>query len=204
MTMEAYAQIPHLDVVEDNVHWRNKTWFLHIPLQKEGMVLSIFDDIHREHKYILIPFGTCLLLRSDVIHSGVYGGTGNLRLHLVLWKLVPDAEETNRLERKPGLDLVFGRRTGKDDWREQTEDQNTKMEEYVLWYIDCMRSFCPSLSESFFFNIHDTSLPSVDRPVKEKIRKSTQGKAKKLKSPETNSCHTRSRIMGADGRRLWE
>ena len=36
---------------------------------------------------IFIPFGTYLLIRSDVVHSGLCGSSGNLRFHMVFKNL---------------------------------------------------------------------------------------------------------------------
>jgi hypothetical protein len=63
-----------------------------MPLQKEGMLLSVWDipikdgvrDDDAKHQYIFVPFGSYIALRSDVLHSGVYGSSGNCRFHMIL------------------------------------------------------------------------------------------------------------------------
>lgn len=102
LTIRQYPQMPHLDLNE-TLPWQNKTWFLHMPLQSEGMTLIVYDEDYEEHKTIFVPFGTCILLRSDVIHAGVFGGGGNLRLHLILWKVTPAGTESDILIRRPDL-----------------------------------------------------------------------------------------------------
>lgn len=68
-------------------------WVLHLPLCKEGLYLRVwtFPKKHVEKTAIEgwccfmvhVPFGAFLLLRGDVVHSGVYGAPGNLRFHAV-------------------------------------------------------------------------------------------------------------------------
>lgn len=82
----------HLDFDETNLPHAKKSWILHMPLQKEGMLLSVWDlpvrnqgrDVNALHEYVFIPFGSYIALRSDVLHSGVYGPPGNTRFHMIL------------------------------------------------------------------------------------------------------------------------
>jgi hypothetical protein len=82
-TDAAYAQAAHTDFDECECEASKKSWILHMPLQKEGMLLSVWDYDHL-HNYVFIPFGSYLAIRSDVMHSGVYGEAGNCRFHLIL------------------------------------------------------------------------------------------------------------------------
>ena len=77
----ASLQKAHLDMPEE---LREQSYMIHIPLQREGSMLSVFDNEAMTHRYVYIPFGTYLALRGDVWHSGIFGKPGNLRFHLVI------------------------------------------------------------------------------------------------------------------------
>ena len=90
-----YPQDAHLDFDESNMAAAQKSWIIHMPLQKEGMLLSVWDlpiddDQLQElsgdakHQYMFVPFGSYIALRADVLHSGVYGSSGNSRFHMIL------------------------------------------------------------------------------------------------------------------------
>jgi hypothetical protein len=91
-TEDSYSQAAHLDFDETSLEPTKKSWIIHLPLQKEGMLLSIWDlpivkdERHDQakHDYIFVPFGSYIALRSDVLHSGVYGSSGNSRFHMIL------------------------------------------------------------------------------------------------------------------------
>ena len=57
---------------------------LHLPLCEEGMQLNIWPEDKKGEKPIRIdiPFGTFLVARVDVVHGGVFGSSGNVRLHI--------------------------------------------------------------------------------------------------------------------------
>jgi hypothetical protein len=64
-------------------------WVMHMPVTLEGMALrvAVYTDLTMktvEVREIFVPFGSCLLLRADVFHSGHYGSPHNIRLHGVL------------------------------------------------------------------------------------------------------------------------
>ena len=63
-------------------------YVLHMPLMKEGMALRVErkDAAGKSLEVIslLIPFGSCLVVRADVRHSGCYGSPGNKRLHAAI------------------------------------------------------------------------------------------------------------------------
>jgi hypothetical protein len=91
-TENSFPQAAHIDFNETNLSASKKSWILHMPLQKEGMLLSVWDtpikdeerDDNSKHHYIFVPFGSYVALRSDVLHSGVYGSSGNCRFHMIL------------------------------------------------------------------------------------------------------------------------
>ena len=91
-TENSFAQAAHIDFDETKKRAVEKSWILHTPLQKEGLLLSAWDlpiidenrDENAKHNYIFVPFGSYICLRSDVLHSGVCGSTGNTRFHMLL------------------------------------------------------------------------------------------------------------------------
>lgn len=80
---EPGTQWAHQDFAE---MYHKDTWLVHIPLQREGSVISIWDPNLREHRYVHIPFGTYFAIRADVWHSGFYGNRGNVRFHVIISK----------------------------------------------------------------------------------------------------------------------
>ena len=50
-----------------------------VPLSEAGSHLFIYKDDLTDKRLIHIPFGSCFMLRSDVIHGGCCGGPGNTR-----------------------------------------------------------------------------------------------------------------------------
>ena len=91
-TENSYNQAAHIDFDETEKPAVEKSWILHLPLQKEGLLLSVWDlpikddarNTGAQHEYVFVPFGSYICLRSDVLHSGVYGSTGNSRFHMIL------------------------------------------------------------------------------------------------------------------------
>ena len=53
-----------------------------VPLSEAGSHLFIYKDDLTDKRLIHIPFGSCFMLRSDVIHGGCCGGPGNTRLQV--------------------------------------------------------------------------------------------------------------------------
>ena len=53
-----------------------------VPLSESGSYLFIYSDDLTQKRLIFIPFGSCFMLRSDVIHGGCCGGRGNTRLQV--------------------------------------------------------------------------------------------------------------------------
>jgi hypothetical protein len=110
-TESSFSQAAHLDFDETSLDPIEKSWIIHLPLQREGMLLSVWDipilkdirDDHAQHDYIFVPFGSYIALRSDVLHSGVYGSTGNSRFHMILKSMnnvqisVPEAKKRESL-----------------------------------------------------------------------------------------------------------
>jgi hypothetical protein len=91
-TEAPYAQAAHLDFDETEQTSDKKSWILHMPLQRDGLLLSVWDPPVKNtqdeyigtHEHIYVPFGAYIALRSDVLHSGVLGAPGNVRFHMIL------------------------------------------------------------------------------------------------------------------------
>ena len=53
-----------------------------VPLSEARSHLFIYKDDLTDKRLIHIPFGSCFMLRSDVIHGGCCGDRGNTRLQV--------------------------------------------------------------------------------------------------------------------------
>jgi hypothetical protein len=92
-TETPFLQRAHTDFDEVSQEPVKKSWILHMPLQREGMLLSIWespiasttgDNSSMDHKHAYVPFGSYIALWSDVLHFGVHGSSGNVRFHMIL------------------------------------------------------------------------------------------------------------------------
>ena len=83
VTYEDYIQTPHLDISSSSVY----SYIIHVPLCINGAWIYVWergDGITINREMIHIPFGSMLVLRSDVWHGGIVGGKGNLRFHAAI------------------------------------------------------------------------------------------------------------------------
>ena len=79
-TKQAYHQHMHLD--ENSKH---PIFIVHFPLCRDGLFLRIAKSKNdRNFQAIHVPFGSFLVLPASVYHSGVYGKSGNYRLHIAI------------------------------------------------------------------------------------------------------------------------
>ena len=80
---EDYIQSPHLDINSSNLY----SFIIHVPLCIEGSWIYVWergDGFSVNRDMVHIPFGSMLVLRSDVWHGGIVGGKGNLRFHAAI------------------------------------------------------------------------------------------------------------------------
>ena len=110
LTVKPFAQPPHRDMqgFDRKDDWQQSyfPFILHLPLCEEGMFLNVWHMPHDESvaPYQLhIPFGTFVLLRVDVVHGGVLGSPGNVRLH-VAFRTKKSAIETDLKDTDRGAD----------------------------------------------------------------------------------------------------
>ena len=83
VTYEDYVQTPHLDI---NSH-KLFSFIIHVPLCITGAWIYLWErdgSVNVKREMIHIPFGSMLVLRSDVWHGGIVGGKGNLRFHAAI------------------------------------------------------------------------------------------------------------------------
>ena len=111
-TVFAAEQDPHCDFTDPNI--AAKTLVVHAPLTTEGAVLSVFDTDHNTHRYVYVPFGTFLVMRGDVWHSGFYGSPGNVRFHMII-TMGDVPERDDLLVGRDRLDDVLAARPGNHD-----------------------------------------------------------------------------------------
>lgn len=91
ITIKAYNQVAHVDIPDEyqlfeegKIAPEELSWIIHVPLQQSGSMIGVWSEDKQNHDYQYIPFGCFLAIRSDVIHSGVYGFPGNVRFHMVI------------------------------------------------------------------------------------------------------------------------
>ena len=83
VTYKDYIQSPHLDINSSNLY----SFMIHVPLCIEGGWIYVWergDGFNVNREMVHIPFGSMLVLRSDVWHGGIVGGKGNLRFHAAI------------------------------------------------------------------------------------------------------------------------
>ena len=83
MMYKDYVQTSHLDIN----HFVCYSYIIHQPLCVYDPWIDVWErgDISNGNKEMVhIPFGSLLVLRSDVWHGGVVGGKGNLTFHAVI------------------------------------------------------------------------------------------------------------------------
>jgi hypothetical protein len=113
---KAQYQAPHFDFEGwMDVAAADLPWVLHIPMCREGMMVSVWPTQRLEvlkkgqtakenetsesitlgsPKLVHIGFGDALLLRADVAHGGCFGSVGNIRFHMVLRKPICNLDST--------------------------------------------------------------------------------------------------------------
>ena len=70
-----------------------------VPLSEAGSHLFIYKDDLTDKRLIHIPFGSCFMLRSDVIHGGCCGDRGNTRLQVsfICHKMIENYRELGHM-----------------------------------------------------------------------------------------------------------
>ena len=79
-TYEHYIHSPHLDINFSNLY----SFIIHVPLCIEGGWIYVWergDGFSVNREMVHIPFGSILVLRSNIWHGGLSEGNGNLQFH---------------------------------------------------------------------------------------------------------------------------
>ncbi len=119
VTLKARPQRAHCDFKELDKISNEKLlpWIVVIPLTEEGTTINIWpgpcvyveehDTFKNNMKHIprhpvrlVIPFGSMLMIRSDIVHGGSFGSRGNTRMHLAI-------NMRASIEATQNLDCVF-------------------------------------------------------------------------------------------------
>ena len=106
-TKKKYLQNAHVDLSESVfVPHKPLGFIMHLPLCSEGTWLRIWerDGVLRliSTGYLIhILFGTVLFLRSDIVHSGIFGLHGNLWLHCAFQPASYPGDKTKLLHLDP-------------------------------------------------------------------------------------------------------
>lgn len=147
MTIEAYHQVAHVDLPDEYELFEERklgpeelSWIIHVPLQQSGGMISVWSEDKLQHDYQYIPFGCFLAVRSDVIHSGIYGYPGNVRFHMVIkyqhHKLGPETLQTFKGEVVEPDPVVH--------WQVVYNAHMTQTEQfrefYTKWFLTCFPS----------------------------------------------------------------
>ncbi|CAJ1970532.1 unnamed protein product [Cylindrotheca closterium] len=84
-TKKAYHQRLHYDRPNPE---KGRTFFLHVPLTTDGMLLRILPEGKDRSEFIFVPFGCALAVPVNLAHAGIYAKPGskikNSRLHIVV------------------------------------------------------------------------------------------------------------------------
>jgi hypothetical protein len=119
-TEDPYSQVAHLDFDDETLlEPSKKSWIIHMPLQKEGMLLSVWDlpivndkrDDNAQHDYIFLPFVITVVTENDVYMgrgSGTSKHPGNICYRSLLDKhchqyIIAAAEP----DKKAVIDLLY-------------------------------------------------------------------------------------------------
>jgi hypothetical protein len=132
LTDFADFQEPHLDMPKE---LRKNCYILHVPVQREGSVVSVFDPEKLIHRYIYLPFGTFLALRGDVWHSGFFGNPGNVRFHMVILRgTLPDPAILYCMEDPKDRELMVAGRDVAHDLFMEENDGKIMDEVFLAWH----------------------------------------------------------------------
>ena len=83
VTYEDYVQNPHLDISTFKLF----SFIIHVPLCITGAWIYFWErdgSVNVKREMIHIPFGSMLVLGSNVWHGCIVGGKDNLRFHAVI------------------------------------------------------------------------------------------------------------------------
>ena len=131
-TKESAFQTAHLDMDEKMRLW---SYMIHIPMQKEGSVISVFNPETKSHRYVYVPFGTYLALRGDVWHSGFYGNPGNVRFHIVIMRGdLPATAKLHTLEENQLADKLHDARAGPNEKYMEEHGGQPMYQDFLEWH----------------------------------------------------------------------
>ena len=152
VTYEDYIQTPHLDISSSSVY----SYIIHVPLCINGAWIYVWergDGITINREMIHIPFGSMLVLRSDVWHGGIVGGKGNLRFHAAIMarddlmstdQLVYDVTPKEAKKKFDSLKVYYSK-------AKTFFDNDTKRTlPYLAKYI---QAYCKHLPPAYFKNL---------------------------------------------------
>ena len=80
VTSDAIHQPVHLDI---ELKSNEVVYMLWMPLCKEGSIYRLMDQDFNSH-FVFVPFGSFIVLPTNVWHAGVYGSKGNVRLYVLM------------------------------------------------------------------------------------------------------------------------
>jgi hypothetical protein len=140
-------QTPHLDEKDiDKVPWADRSFIIHIPLGGEGQVLRMWDHKMTEGDRYGIPFGSALVLPSEIVHAGCYcTAAGNLRLVMKM-RPVHVISEGKSLDLKDfsQRDIAYNNSTHPSLTLSQTREEFPGYQKFTNTYVSLMKNNNPS------------------------------------------------------------
>jgi hypothetical protein len=164
---EAYHQKMHVDIKEamdfakmmkDKDKLEKESWKIgyiyFCPLSQEGSALQVMvpnetDDKELVIKNVLIPFGSAMLLRADIPHSGCYGSVNNARLQAMV---LPKSTKGYR-----NHDLGWiSRKTLKEEGFTVTRELKPKIDPNLMMFA--AKSIAPSFQPFNYWKLYMESM----------------------------------------------
>ncbi len=91
-----------------------------------------------------MPLGTHIALRSDVLHSGVYGNSGNIRFHMTL-------KSKNRAKVDRDKLHCYNENNDKErpEWKEVFNESRTKFQRCETQHIEVLERHMGGASKTY-------------------------------------------------------
>ena len=137
-----------------------------VPLAREGSWLFIYNDELTQKRLINIPFGSCFILRSNVLHGGCCGSPGNTRLQVsfILHKMMDNYKELGHVDGRICFEKGFYDPPEVDYTKSvcllgpELEDTVSKYHQVItnkfLWEVICFQKCKRSLCLKMLSNVY--------------------------------------------------
>ncbi len=132
-TMNACDQAAHTD-------FENWGLVIHMPLSREGMMLMTWNETKESGGRVgkgechCVPFGCFFVLPSHVTHSGVCGGKGNYRFHMIIRRRSDNWERDEITSGK-----VTDNPNTRGPWRSSFNKMKKEAGVFSDYYVACLK-----------------------------------------------------------------